>query len=307
MKRLMLASKIIIIFAMLTIPAILVAGFWYKSNNWSSHENSPLTAAKRDGINYIDVKVNPVLFYPAIKQYPAGKGKGQAKVLIAPHHDLASRLVAGIFSNLAGDRIKTIYIIGPNHKNSGAGRIITAPVIWKTDLGQVSADFDAVNLLKRERLAVFDAKRLESEHSINTLLPFIKNYFPRAKVVPLILFHDAEPEAAARLADFIYGRAGEDDLVIGSLDFSHYLSNLEAEKNDKITEQAIKNFAYKKILSFNDDFVDSPITLAVIMKAASGLGAVRPEFFGHGNSAGLANTASALSSTSYFTILFNQK
>lgn len=290
----MSVNRIVVIFFLLTVLVISAAGFWSKSRQ----------AYPAQKFNYIDVKVNPVLFYPAIKQYPASPGNSQAKVLIAPHHDLASRLIARLFSQVAGDQIKTVYIIGPNHKNSGAGKIITAPVTWRTDLGEVASDFNTVDLLRRERLADFDAKRITAEHSVNTLIPFVKNYFPRARVVPLILFHNLDPETAGRLADFIYGRADSETLIIGSLDFSHYLSSLAAEKNDKITEQAIKDFDYEKIFSLNDDFVDSPVTLATVMKIAGLLGAARPEFFEHANSAGLANTESVLSSTSYFTILF---
>ena len=293
MVRSILRNKKIIIFALLTIPAIIIAGFWY----WP-RQVQPVE------FNYVDIKINPVLFYPAINQFSAGAGDSQARVLIAPHHDLASRLIAQIFSRVASDKIKTVYIIGPNHENSGRGKVITAPVVWRTDLGEVSADFALVNFLRQAGLADFDAGRLATEHAVNTLIPFVKNYFPRARVVPIILFHDLDPEVAGRLADFIYQRADDETLVIGSLDFSHYLSSLQAEKNDKITEQAIKDFNYEKIFSLDDDFVDSPVSLVTVLKTAGLLKATRPEFVGHENSASLTNTTGVLSSTSYFTVLF---
>lgn len=281
---------------LITIPAIFIAGIWY----WPR-------SALPVKLDYIEVKINPILFYPAINQYPAGRGASRARVLIAPHHDLASRLTAQLFSRIAGEKIKTVYIVGPNHQNSGLGKIITAPVIWRTDLGEVSADFALVDSLKREGLADIDAERLATEHSVNTLVPFVRNYFPRAKIVPIILFHDLDIDLADRLADFIYRHTDEQALVIGSLDFSHYLSSLEAQINDKTTRQAIIDYDYKKIFFLNDSYVDSPITLATVMKTARLLKSPEAEFFGHGNSADMANQESVLSSTSYFTVLYREK
>ena len=290
----------------LTALAIIIAGVWFSGDYY--HVSCGLESGRaRMAPAYADVKFNPLLFYPAVKENPAPPpSHSSGRALIAPHHDLASRLVARAMAGISSSEIKTIIIIGPNHANAGLGEVITAPITWRTDLGAVEPDQELIYALKQENLAVFDRERLSGEHSITALIPLVKYYFPKARVAPIILNHDVQKEISDKLAVFINHHLDGAALVIGSLDFSHYLPSFQAEKNDEITKKAILEFDYEKIFSFNDDFVDSPITLATILKAAALAKLGRPEFVGHGNSAEMINADNVLSSTSYFTILFNQ-
>lgn len=295
------------IFLAISALAIVFAGVWLIGGKNTVTNSGTYEDAGQHNFAGVDVKFNPLLFYPAISEFPAVKTAEvqNARALIVPHHDLASRLTAAAMAKIASDKIKTIYIVGPNHENKGNGQVITGLVKWQTELGEVKAEQAIVNKLLAQGLAAADPDRLATEHTINTLIPFIKTYFPKAKVAPIILYHDSDKELAGKLAKFLADNAGDDSLIIGSIDFSHYLPTFKAKENDKLTEQAIKAYDYEKIFSFNDDFIDSPISLATVMKASKLAGAEKLEIINHANSAEMIGAESVLSSTSYFTVLFN--
>jgi AmmeMemoRadiSam system protein B len=92
-------------------------------------------------------------------------------------------------------------------------------------------------------------------------------------------------------------------VVIGSLDFSHYLPSAETPNYDAETLNAIINRDYRQILSFNNDNVDSPVTLSVFLKTMDLLKTENVEILQNKNSADFIGRE-VDSSTSYFTMFF---
>jgi hypothetical protein len=94
----------------------------------------------------------------------------------------------------------------------------------------------------------------------------------------------------------------DNSLIIVSIDFSHYLTKAEAEKKDEITKSLILENNIQKIMTLNNDYLDSPASLATILKYAE-LKDLQTEFVYHGNSNDFMREKGR-ETTSYFGIVF---
>ncbi|MFZ2189830.1 MAG: AmmeMemoRadiSam system protein B, partial [Candidatus Magasanikiibacteriota bacterium] len=93
-------------------------------------------------------------------------------------------------------------------------------------------------------------------------------------------------------------------LVIVSTDFSHYLDKSTAEKNDLQTRQWIVTRDTGSISRLNNDYVDSPISLATILLLAEKRGWSTEEIY-HGNSFDFS-LQKPVETTSYFGLGFTR-
>jgi len=311
-----------------TLPTVGILAYFFLdgsfsdnfSNNFSRQvKNISKQLEVRQGQNLtIPVPYNWPLFYTALEKQAAKEGaignndskiNGQIIAAIAPHHDLAAEYSAELFSEISRPGIKTVIIIGPNHENSGSADAITGAIDYRLHLGAVETDKDWINWLVKEKLASLESESFLNEHSIYALVPFVKHYFPDAKIVPIILKSNLRQEQALLLGDSLDDRIKANDLtgstlIIGSIDFSHYLSTEQANLKDIKTKEAILDRDYSRLYSFNDDHLDSPMTAVAVLAAATRLGADKTEIVANVNQAEATGLISVPSSTSYFTIMF---
>lgn len=232
---------------------------------------------------------------------PAGKIKGG----IVPHHLLAGNMIASIFKALSEDDPSTIVLIGPNHKRIGHNSLITSKLAWSTDFGILENDTAVSNWLISDRKAAQNNSLMEEEHSVSSLIPYIKYYMPKAKVVPLLLHGDytaAESgELGRQLAEKLSSTS--DAVVMASVDFSHYLDAITADKMDEKTIAAIKAFDMDSISRMGNDNLDSPPSILVLLSAMKEMGADVLEVTGHDNSSDIAGKGADFT-TSYYTAFF---
>lgn len=151
---------------------------------------------------------------------------------VVSHHFLVRDLIAEFFSGIDFNGIETVYIIGPDHyKKIEAKDIlaVTSTIPWDTPYGVLRTDDETINeLLKHPAIERFDSPFLR-EHSIYTLVPFLKKVKPEITIVPLIL------KATNRYTEFYeMGKEakGKNSILILSSDFSHDATVSQAEEND---------------------------------------------------------------------------
>lgn len=304
----MLSKKIKII-SSLAIPALIIAGVCvWRINKQTAIINSYVREEQAPPEVVIPVKYNWALFYTAIDRYPDQAIDADNKVIgaIVPHHDLAADYTAELFQKIGRREIKTVIIVGPNHENSGAGEIITGLVAYSTPFGQIHSNGNLISKILKEKIAVSDPDRLTSEHAIYNIAPYVGYYFPGAQIVPIILSGRVTRKQAEALGQYLAGQLDEKTLVIGSIDFSHYLATEQARSNDLITREALRTRNYQKIYSFNNDYVDSPPTAVTVLAAAEKAGAPVVGIIRNTNQADATGVSSVLSSTSYFTVLLKR-
>jgi len=144
----------------------------------------------------------------------------------------------------------TYIIIGPNHTGQGAPISISGAEAWATPLGQVKINNQIAQDLVDET-GIIDIEEISHlyEHSIETQLPFIQHVQKKKfDIVPICMARH-EMQTAKELGEAIAKVcANKKVTVIASTDFSHYVTQKQAETRDF---EAIKEIETMNIFGFN--------------------------------------------------------
>lgn len=210
---------------------------------------------------------------------------------IVPHHLMVKDQLAAYFKGFRGADYETVVLVGPNHFSRG-GKIITSDANRTTASGELAADAGLISALGLE---VQNAP-FASEHSIGSLVGYIKDALPQAEFVPIILRADVTPGEAADLAERLaQASADKKLLVLASVDFSHYQPVVAADLHDLASRAAIENFDFARVYGLE---IDSPPSIYALLKYLSGVGAEKSQLKFATNSGRLA-PATADNTTSH--------
>jgi len=156
------------------------------------------------------------------------------RAIIAPH---AGYLYSGFTANIAhrvlGNREpKRVIVIGPSHYVYFKGISGSMLERYETPCGYLSIDRAYLETLSVEHPILFVPEAHQKEHSTETQMPFVKHYLPNAKVIELIYGADTDYRIVASLIDKVLRDPG--NVVVISSDLSHFYTQEEAQKLDKI-------------------------------------------------------------------------
>ncbi len=167
-------------------------------------------------------------------------GAQRPKALIAPHAGYVySGRVAGLaYARLApfAQSIRRVVLLGPVHRVAVRGLALPEADRFRTPLGEVAVDQDAVRLLAGLKQVVVSGPAHALEHSLEVQLPFLQSALRDFTCVPLAV-GDATVEEVAEVLDVLWG--GPETLIVISSDLSHYLTYDAARKKDHDTVEKI--------------------------------------------------------------------
>lgn len=179
---------------------------------------------------------------------------------IVSHHLLAHTQIDAWFAELARQRkdISTFLVLSPSHWNLSTGFFSVTFGSWvvsgnaSTAGGAqqlVGTDFEIENKLKEALDARIDDAAFASEHGVSTLAPYIKKYFPQAKIAALI--YSGEPPLNQPMAeDLCNAVSGCLDLaepqkdsvfLLVSSDFSHHQNPATTKQRDERSRRFLEN------------------------------------------------------------------
>jgi len=266
-----------------------------KSNEVLISNNFPEISMKD---SFYDEKI----FFSAVDSAKEIKGRKDVLSIISPHHFVAAELIAEIIKSASGRNIKNVFIVGPNHFNVGADVVSSAKVNWQTPNGLVSTNGDLAETFFTDFDLLGNANIFDNEHSVGAIVPFVKKYFPKARVLPIVFSSYAGQKESTKVSQWLSKNVKEDDLVIFSIDFSHYLTKEEADRKDIETKEIIIENDLERIFVLDNDYVDCPPALAASILYAQNKG-LSTEIVDNKNSFDYAEEKSS-STTSYFTVRF---
>lgn len=245
------------------------------------------------------------LFYKGISEVGEKADPFPETVLggIIPHHLLPGFIIAEFFSRLSAQKPQVIVLIGPNHENVGDFPALTSLEGWETPFGIVLPEEAVINDMVDNNILQISSQVLEQEHSVSSIIPFIKYYLPEAAVVPVILSSSIDLASIDKLGSYLANNVSRDKVLVASVDFSHYLTSAEAREKDEETLGVLKNLDIASLLALNNDNLDSPASIAVLLLAMQNNGIEKFEILHHTNSGELLQDETA-STTSYFSIIF---
>ena len=174
--------------------------------------------------------------------------KMKVKAGIVPHagYVYSGQTASHFYKTIKGQNYKNVVIIGPNHTSYGSPISIYPKGEFETPLGKVEVNETLASKLYGE----LDKIAHIQEHSIEVQIPFLQTVLKDFKIVPICIANQSKEEMI-KFADSLKKNLTEDDLVIASSDFSHYVSQKTAMKNDhKLIDSILKqdlNSFYKKV------------------------------------------------------------
>jgi len=287
--------------------AILLVVFWLLDSRNDKAVQSAITQtipAQETGIHSL-TGFNEDSFYQGVARAKPEYQKLRESVNggIIPHHSFAGYIIADFFQRLVDQEPSTIILIGPNHFERGDFVALTSLYDWETSFGEVGADREIIGSLLQEGLVMIDESVLDAEHSVSTIMPFIKFYLPNVQVVPIILSGGMTLTQVEIFAESLAALKTPDIIIVSAVDFSHNLINQEAQLKDVETLEVMQARDYKRLFSFGNEHLDSPASIAALMLAMDSLDSPDIEILQHTNSGELQDSEQK-ETTSYFSIVF---
>lgn len=182
--------------------------------------------------------------------------KEDALGLVSPH---AGYIYSGAVTGACFSKVKltkTVVILGPNHTGEGAPFSIMPEGSWQMPLGEVEIDAPlAKKILKESEYLQEDLKAHIDEHSIEVQLPFLQYFFPKIKIVPIVVsgadfkVYDEIGKAIARAIKEV-----QKSLIVASSDMTHYEPREKAKTNDNLAIEAILKLDGEELLKRIEKF-----------------------------------------------------
>jgi AmmeMemoRadiSam system protein B len=226
---------------------------------------------------------------------------GTVKGGIVPHHLVAGYIPAAFFNYLKKQQPSVVVLFGPNHFNRGGLNAISTLRDWKSPYGITKTDTSAISALLRKGLVAIDEGVMKEEHSVYSIIPFIKSSLPETKVVPIIFKFNTPTSTVDGILTELKSILPSDAVFVGSIDFSHYQTLASANFHDELSEGAIKNFDYERSQKLE---IDSPPSLYAVMKSMENAGSQKIAFALHDNSADILKQPDLKETTSHYSPYF---
>lgn len=220
--------------------------------------------------------------------------------IIIPHHDLAREYIIPPLENISRKfHYSTIVIIGPNHFQSDSTKFLSTINFFDYPIDQ-----ELVTKLVNSGYLTQDKAVCENDHSLGNPMLYLYQYFPNSKFVPILAPSNFSQDNIKNLAKQLTNIFPSDTLYVGSVDFSHGKTVLEAIDKNNQSEQAIKNFNYQQIYQYQDDHLDSPSSVGLLLNVMQNIGSTNWATWTSSHGSFIENNFN-ISATSYLVGVFN--
>ena len=155
------------------------------------------------------------------------KSAGKVRALISPHagYIYSGKTAAKGFALVKGCEYRRIVIIAPSHRVSFSGLATADYTAYRTPLGDVSIDSDAVQTVLDSGGEIKELTAAHAqEHSLEVQLPFLQEVLPDTPIVPLICGH-LDANLTRKVAQCLLPFWKSDTLWVISSDFTHFGSS----------------------------------------------------------------------------------
>ncbi len=170
--------------------------------------------------------------------------------IVVPHagYIYSGKTAAYGFKLLDKNKIKTVIIISPSHREYFPGVSVYEGDAYQTPLGTVPVNKQIAESLSQKSKIIFRGKEgHREEHAIEVQLPFLQTVLDDFEIVPIVMGDQGKP-FIEELTDRISESADEDTVIVSSSDLSHYYSSDIANRMDSIVEKDIGNFDYNGLI-----------------------------------------------------------
>ncbi len=243
------------------------------------------------------------LFQPAIQKARPYALKGRPTGLILPHHLLVRQSMANAFASVRGGGYRRVVLICPDHYRLGSSPITVVNADFATPFGTVRSDDRLIRgLAKVPGVTASDVHY--REHGFGSLLPFLHEALPDAKVCILTLKANVTRLILDGLFEVLSREVDQDTLIVQSTDFSHYLTATVAETKDATSRDVLLSEDPARALTLvQPDHTDSIGAFYVQARLQREVFKSHPHILEHLNSQAFADHP-VDRTTSYFVVAY---
>jgi poly-gamma-glutamate synthesis protein (capsule biosynthesis protein) len=159
--------------------------------------------------------------------------------IIVPHHLLAADLIARGYWAASAGHYGRIIVISPDHFHKVSKAFGTTREDLATVFGIAASDRAGVEALAAHPDLVEVLPTIAHEHGVMAEAPFIRHFWPHARVLPILASVDAAPADWRAMTDLLKPLVTADTMIVQSTDFSHYRPLAEAVARDQESIAAI--------------------------------------------------------------------
>jgi AmmeMemoRadiSam system protein B len=226
----------------------------------------------------------------------------RAAVMIVPHFfPLGELPIRSAYQRCCSPSVKRVILISPDHFKRVKGALITTEAAFSTHFGNLEPDREGIAYLVSEGICSMRDEPFHHDHGILVHAPFIKYYFPSARIVPIIVNLSRELCQSTRVVSAMRKLVNNVTVLIVSSDFSHRLPYERARIHDRRTSRIICSLDFRR---FNLVDADCGCGIFIGMKIAAGLNIERGTVIMSVNSAEVINNPHIQSTTGMVSIGF---
>jgi MEMO1 family protein len=239
------------------------------------------------------------------------KVDANVKAAILPHDAASYKELTMFYRGLAATNptVENIVVIAPNHFEKGTANIQTDGRGFQTANGILSPNGQLIKEFQTSGVGEIESATFEKEHGITLQAEYIEKFFPKVKFLPIVLKAGTTAREIDGLVLWLTNNlSAEKTLVLGSIDFSHYLNKTQADKNDAKTLAQIKSMNLTKLPTSDEkcEYLDSPMSLRAVIQYARAVEGTKLTVVRHDNTATIMNQPKLSSTTSHFYITFSE-
>ena len=219
---------------------------------------------------------------------------------VTPHHDLALAMIVRFYERIASPEARRVWLFSPDHFHKARNLAAFCAADWALSGGTLEADEEASESRKGLAIAEANARLFASEHGITLHIPLVARYFPNAKVVPMVLNRNISDVGILILRDKIRSLLRSDDVIILSMDLSHYKTPEGMASEDVKTLDVLENLRFTRADGID---ADARRAASLVLRLFKDLGAARGTVLEHTDSSAILGRR-VESGTSYATIVY---
>ncbi len=242
-------------------------------------------------------------FYDALFKYsqPVAVPTATPVSAVLPHHLVAGSYTIGMLQAISKKITpRVVVIVAPNHFNTGRAPVITAVNDWETPYGVLKIDKNLINDLAHDGNAdaytSIDDSAIQNEHGVGALVSLIKNIWPDAKLVPIIVKNERNFDEIDEVAKLLNKILPKNSLVLASVDFSHYLPLAVSNWHDELSINVLETGNYNRLERME---IDSQNSIRLLLKYNELKNAQNFNLAFHTNSADIIKNPNLAETTSH--------
>jgi AmmeMemoRadiSam system protein B len=150
--------------------------------------------------------------------------------LVVPHagFDYSGQVAAFGFGRLRSARFERVILLGPSHYFAFEGAAVPTAGRYRTPLGDVQIDVEAIASLHGTHGIVEDDEPFRPEHSLDAEIPFLQYRLGELPpILPVLLGGGTGVSVLSKVAAGLGPLATPETLLVASSDFTHYGSRFQ--------------------------------------------------------------------------------